>query len=131
MAARRPHRRTTATLALAAVALTVPLAVGCSAVEKAFDCAQLAVDISNDVDKLQKAVSGVASDPTQANEAVDSLDKDIDKLDDRTDNADVKKAVNHLQTAVHNVKKDLDKGNTPDMTAVKEATSELTKECSP
>ncbi|MBL1099631.1 hypothetical protein [Streptomyces coffeae] len=131
MAPRHPRRRTPVTLALAAVALTVPLAVGCSAVEKAFDCAQLAVEISNDVDNLQDAVTGAAADPTQADKVLDALDKDIDKLDDRTDNADVSKAVDNLQTAVDNVQKSIDNGKKPDLTPVRDAAGELTKVCTP
>ncbi|QKV94735.1 hypothetical protein HUT19_25750 [Streptomyces sp. NA02950] len=131
MAPRHRHRRTTAVTALAAVALTVPLAVGCGAVEKAFDCAQLAVEISNDVDDLQNAVIGAANDPTETGRVLTALDKDIDKLDDRTDNADVSKAIGHLQTAVDNVQKSVDQGKNPDLTPVRDAAGELTKVCTP
>ncbi|WP_413101480.1 hypothetical protein [Streptomyces sp. Inha503] len=130
MAPRHRHRRTTALTALAAVALAVPVTVGCGAVEKALDCAQLAVEISNDVDNLQDAVTGAAVDPQQADKILDSLDKDIDKVGDRTDNADVGKAVDDLQKAVDNVQKSIDSGKDPDLTPVKDAAGELTKVCS-
>ncbi|MBP8535957.1 hypothetical protein [Streptomyces sp. MK37H] len=131
MAPRHRHRRTTAITALAAVALAVPVTVGCSAVEKALDCAQLAVEISNDVDDLQDALTGAAVDPQQADKILDSLDKDIDKVGDRTDNADVGKAVDDLQKAVDNVQKSVDSGKDPDLTPVKDAAGELTNVCSP
>ncbi|MGW7691945.1 hypothetical protein ACWGMA_24290 [Streptomyces asiaticus] len=131
MAPRHRHRRTTAITALAAVALAVPVTVGCSAVEKALDCAQLAVEISNDVDNLQDALTGAAVDPQQADKILDSLDKDIDKVGDRTDNADVGKAIDDLQKAVDNVQKSVDSGKDPDLTPVKDAAGELTNVCSP
>ncbi|MEE4593927.1 hypothetical protein V2J94_18870 [Streptomyces sp. DSM 41524] len=131
MAPRHRHRRTTAITALAAVALAVPVTVGCSAVEKALDCAQLAIEISNDVDNLQDALTGAAVDPQQADKILDALDKDIDKVGDRTDNADVGKAVDDLQKAVDNVQKSVDSGKDPDLTPVKDAAGELTNVCSP
>ncbi|MCQ8194178.1 hypothetical protein [Streptomyces rugosispiralis] len=131
MAPRLRHRRTTAVTALAAVALAVPVTVGCSAVEKALDCAQLALEISNDVDDLQDAMVGAAIDPQQADKILDALDKDIDKVGDRTDNADVGKALDDLQKAVDNVQKSVDSGEDPDLSPVKDAAGELTKVCSP
>ncbi|GAA2367023.1 hypothetical protein [Streptomyces cuspidosporus] len=127
----RHHRRTTALAALTTIVLAVPLTAGCSAVEKAIDCAQLAVDISTDVDNLQDAVSGAAVDPQDADNLLDALDKDIDKIKDKTDNADVGKAVDHLQKAVDNVQTAIDKGQDPDLGPVKDAAGELTKVCSP
>ncbi|MDX3233279.1 hypothetical protein [Streptomyces sp. ME19-01-6] len=133
MAPRHNHRyrRTTAFTALAAVALAMPITAGCSAVEKAIDCAQLAVDITTDVDNLQDAVSGTVNDPQDADKILDALDNDIDKIKDKTDNADVGKAVDHLQQAVDNVQTAIDKGQDPDLTPVKDAAGELTKVCSP
>ncbi|CDR09485.1 hypothetical protein [Streptomyces iranensis] len=131
MAPRHRHRRTTVITALAAVALAVPVTVGCSAVEKALDCAQLAVEISNDVDNLQDALTDAAVDPQQADKILDALDADIDKVGDRTDNADVGKAIDDLQKAVDNVQKSVDSGKDPDLTPVKDAAGELTSVCSP
>ncbi|MGY0061374.1 hypothetical protein ACWY4P_33360 [Streptomyces sp. LZ34] len=127
----RSHRRTTALAAFAVVALAVPITAGCSAIEKAIDCAQLAVDITTDVDDLQDAVGGAVVDPQDADKILDALDKDIDKIKDKTDNADVGKAVDDLQKAVDNVQTAIDKGQDPDLTPVKDAAGELTKVCSP
>ncbi|MEU4897801.1 hypothetical protein AB0B12_35745 [Streptomyces sp. NPDC044780] len=131
MAPRNRHRRTTAVTAFAAIALAVPVTAGCGAVEKALDCAQLAVEISNDVDDLQDALSGAADNPEDADKVLDALDKDIDKAGDRTDNADVGKAVDSLQKAVDNVQKSIDSGEQPDLTPVRDAAGELTDVCSP
>ncbi|OPF82701.1 hypothetical protein VT50_0206645 [Streptomyces antioxidans] len=131
MAPRDRHRRTTALTALAAVALAVPVSAGCGAVEKALDCAQLAIEISNDVDNLQDALTGAAVDPQEADKILDSLETDIDKVGDRTDNADVSKAIDDLQKAVDNVQKSVDSGKDPDLTPVRDAAGELTNVCSP
>ncbi|GAA2337976.1 type IV secretion system protein [Streptomyces kunmingensis] len=130
MAARR-HRRI-AVLA-AAVALTaVPAVVGCSAVDKALDCVQTADAIADSVTDLQQAVENAANDPGQADEALASIDKNLDKIGDKTDNADVSKAVGDLNTAVDNVRTAIKNGDeTPDVTPVTDAAGELTKVCTP
>ncbi|GLV78567.1 hypothetical protein [Streptomyces hygroscopicus] len=121
----------TAVTALAAVALAVPLTAGCGAVEKALDCAQLAVEISNDVDDLQDVLTGAADNPADAEKVLDALEEDIDKVGDRTDDADVGKAVDSLQKAVDTVQKSVDSGERPDLTPVRDAAGELTGVCTP
>ncbi|GHJ27965.1 MULTISPECIES: hypothetical protein [Streptomyces] len=121
----------TAVTALAAVALAVPLTAGCGAVEKALDCAQLAVEISNDVDDLQDVLTGAADNPAGAEKVLDALAEDIDKVGDRTDDADVGKAVDSLQKAVDTVQKSVDSGERPDLTPVRDAAGELTGVCTP
>ncbi|MDN3057340.1 hypothetical protein PH213_22865 [Streptomyces sp. SRF1] len=121
----------TAVTTLAAVALAVPLTAGCGAVEKALDCAQLAVEISNDVDDLQDVLTGAADNPAGAEKVLDALAEDIDKVGDRTDDADVGKAVDSLQKAVDTVQKSVDSGERPDLTPVRDAAGELTGVCTP
>ena len=127
----RRHRPFTAVTTLAAVAFLAPLTVGCDAVDKALDCGRLAVEISNDVDDLQDAVTGAAVDPTEADKVLDALDQDIDKVGDRTDDTDVGKALDDLRKAVGNVQTSVDSGEHPDLTPVKDATAELTNVCTP
>lgn len=129
--ARRDRHRFAAVTTLAAVAFLAPLTVGCDAVDKALDCGRLAVEISNDVDTLQDAVTGAAVNPADADKVLDALDKDIEKVGDRTDNADVSKALDDLRKAVDNVRTSVDSGKHPDLTPVKDATGELTKVCTP
>ncbi|MEC4015140.1 hypothetical protein [Streptomyces sp. H27-D2] len=129
MALRRRHR-STVLAALAALAI-VPITVGCGAVEKAMDCAQLAVDVSKDVDKLQNAASDVSQNPQDAQKFLDTLDKDLDKMGDKTDDADVSKAVDGVQKAVDNAQAAVDKNQAPDLTPIADAAGELTKVCSP
>ncbi|MFI0238952.1 hypothetical protein [Streptomyces sp. NPDC016845] len=130
MAARR-HRRIAVTVAAAAL-IAVPAAVGCSAVDKALDCVQTADAIADSVTDLQQAVENAANDPGQADEALASIDTNLDEIGDKTDNADVSKAVDDLNKAVDNVRTAIKNGDeTPDVTPVTDAAGELTKVCTP
>ncbi len=126
-----PARRRIA-LTLATAALLVPVTVGCSALDKALDCVETADAIATSVDKLQQAVSTAADDPTQAREALDDIDKELTSLGDKTDNADLSKAVDSLNTGVDNVRKSIENGDaTPDITPVTDAAGEIGKVCTP
>ncbi|MFF8813466.1 hypothetical protein [Streptomyces pactum] len=127
------RRATTAgTLAAASLVLAVPALTGCDSVQKAVDCAQLALEVTNDVNELQNALTGAAVNPQDADKIIDLLEDDLDKLGDRTDNADVAKAVENLDQAVGNVRTAMDRGDrTPDLTPVTEALGELTNVCTP
>ncbi|GAA3121425.1 hypothetical protein ACFQ0X_27255 [Streptomyces rectiviolaceus] len=131
MAAR--HRRIA--IAITSVLIAVPAGVGlvgCSAVEKALDCVQTADAIAESVTDLQQAVEKAGDDPTQADEALDKIDKNIDEIGDKTDNTDVNKAVDDLEKAVNNVRDSIDGGDsTPDLSPVVDAAGELTKVCTP
>ncbi|NJP50684.1 hypothetical protein HCJ93_11535 [Streptomyces sp. SBST2-5] len=127
------RRRTAAVAAtLAAVALTAGLTTGCDAVDKALDCVQTADAIADSVTELQQAVENASDDPTQLEESLDSIDKNLGEIGDKTDNADVDKAVKDLGKAVDNVRTAIEDGdNTPDISPVTDAAGELTKVCTP
>ncbi|MFI1165323.1 hypothetical protein ACH4UM_17345 [Streptomyces sp. NPDC020801] len=137
-ASRRRHRgrhqgRSAAATAVAATAL-VALALGataaCGAVNKALDCVQTADSIADSVTSLQQAVENTANDPTQADASLASIEKNLRQIGDKTDNADVNKAVDDLDKAVGNVRTAIRNGdNTPDITPVTDAAGELTKVC--
>ena len=130
MAAR--HRRRTAVFAVAAVLVAVPAAVGCDAVNKALDCVQTADAIADSVTDLQQAVENAANDPAQTDTSLDAIEKNLDKIGDRTDDADVNKAVDDLRDAVSNVRTAVRDGDeTPDVSPVTDAAGELTKVCTP
>ncbi|MCQ8770645.1 hypothetical protein [Streptomyces telluris] len=119
-----------AALALAAAALVaVPLAAGCSTAQKAVDCARLGIEISNDVDDLQRSVTDTATDTDNAGKILDNLEKDTKKLKDKTSNVDVGKALDHLQKAVGNVRDALRDDRTPDLAPLTDAAGELSKVC--
>ncbi|MGJ5760561.1 hypothetical protein [Streptomyces galbus] len=133
MAASRHRRhRTALATALAAVALTTALATACDAVDKALDCVQTADTIADGVTRLQQAVENASSDPTQIDQSLQSIDTDLDRIGDRTDDTDVNKAVDDLQKAVDNVRTAVRNGDrTPDISPVTDAAGELTKVCTP
>lgn len=126
------HRRNRIALAVTATLLTLTTAVGCSALDKALDCVQTADAIATSVGKLEQAVSTAADDPTQASEALDEIDKELKDLGDKTDNADLSKAVEDLKTGVTNVRGSIESGDaTPDISPVTDAATEIGKVCTP
>ncbi|MBF6045212.1 hypothetical protein GO001_08240 [Streptomyces sp. NRRL B-1677] len=125
-----PARRTPLVLtATALAALAVPLAAGCSTARKAVDCARLGIEISNDVDDLQRSVTDTATDTDNAGKILDNLERDTKKLKDKSSNVDVGKALDHLQKAVGNVRDSLRDDKTPDLTPLTDAAGELSKVC--
>ncbi|QFQ97706.1 hypothetical protein F9278_17415 [Streptomyces phaeolivaceus] len=130
MAASRRRRMTAIAGAVAAVALTAGLTTGCDAVNKALDCVQTADAIAQSVNDLQQAVQTAADDPTQLEESLASIDKNLDEIGDKTDNADVNKAVDSLQKAVTDTRTAVENGDTtPDISGITDAAGELTKVC--
>ncbi|MFF9162808.1 hypothetical protein ACF081_21525 [Streptomyces longwoodensis] len=131
-ASRHRRRRTAIATALAAVALTTALTTGCDAVDKALDCVQTADTIADGVTRLQQAVENASNDPTQIDQSLQTIDTDLDRIGDRTDDTDVNKAVDDLQKAVDNVRTAVRNGDrTPDISPVTDAAGELTKVCTP
>ncbi|MFB7050151.1 hypothetical protein ACFCX7_28970 [Streptomyces microflavus] len=129
MASRR-HQRLA--LATAAAVLILTTAVGCAGLDKALDCVRTADAIATSVGNLQQAVSSASEDITQASEALDDIDRELKKLDDTTDNADLSKAVDDLQAGVTSVRESIEKGDaTPDITPVTNAATEIGKVCTP
>ncbi|MEU6090595.1 hypothetical protein ABZ865_28065 [Streptomyces sp. NPDC047085] len=131
-ASRRRGRLTTVAAVVATAAFTIGLTTGCDAVNKALDCVQTADSIADSVTDLQQAVENAANDPTQADDSLDSIQQDLKKIGDKTDNADVNKAVDDLSKAVDNVRTAIKNGDkNPDVSPVTDAAGELTKVCTP
>lgn len=129
MALRHRHHRTA--LAVTAIALTLTAATGCGAVDKALDCVRTADAIATSVGNLKQAVSNASNDVTQASESLDRIDQEIGDLRDATDNADLGKAVDHLQTGVTQVRASIEAGDaTPDISPVTDAAAEIGTFCS-
>lgn len=130
MAMATRHRSTTVALTLTALTIALTATTGCGAVDKALDCVRTADAIATSVNNLQQAVSNASNDPTQAAEALDEIDKELGNLGDTTDNADLSKAVDDLQTGVKNVRTSIDNGDaTPDITPVTDAAKEIGNVC--
>ncbi|MCC5033189.1 hypothetical protein DMH02_008135 [Streptomyces sp. WAC 00631] len=127
-----PRRRTTtAVTALAAAALAVPLLTGCGAVEKAFDCARTAATITEAVSDLQQAATDAAENPAESIDALDRIERNVDTLGKETDDADLSKAVEKLDTAVQEARDAIKDNRTPDLTPITDAAGEITQVCSP
>ncbi|MFJ6939442.1 hypothetical protein [Streptomyces sp. NPDC101132] len=123
--------RRTAALAIAAL-IAAPALTACSAINTALDCAQTAVAITDAVNDLQQAVSQAGNSPQDAQNALNEIDQNLRSIGDKTDNADLGKAIDSLTTGVDNVRKAIEQGNpTPDVTPVVDAASEISKVCSP
>ena len=126
-------RRTTVA-ALAAVALAVPALSACGATEavnKALDCANTATAVAEAADDLGQAASDAADDPTKANESLDRIDKNLNKIKDETDDGDVTKAVDKMGDAVESARTDIKDNKIPKTGPVTDAGKELTKVCTP
>jgi len=124
------RRRTSLAAALTPVVLALPL-LGCGAVQKALDCANTAVVIADSVNDLQQALTDGVENPAEAQQALDRIDRNLDRIGDSTDGGDVGKAVEDLRKAVDNVREATEQGRTPDISPVADAADELTQVCSP
>ncbi|WP_374774194.1 hypothetical protein OG756_15495 [Streptomyces sp. NBC_01310] len=120
-----------AAIAVAAV-LTVPALTACDAISTAMDCASTAVAITDGANDLQQAVSQAGNSPQDAQKALDEIDANLKKIGDQTNNADLGKAIDSMNTAVKNVRTSIESGNSaPDIQPVADAASEISKVCTP
>lgn len=116
-----------AAVAVAAV-LTVPALTSCDAISTAMDCANTAVAITDGANDLQQAVSQAGNSPQDAQNALSQIDQNLKKIGDQTDNADLRKAIDSMNTAVKNVRTSIEGGNSaPDITPVADAASEISR----
>ncbi|MFD0269283.1 hypothetical protein ACFVGY_22350 [Streptomyces sp. NPDC127106] len=120
-----------AAVAVAAV-LTLPALTACDAISTAMDCANTAVAITDGVGELQQSVSNAGNSPQDAQNALNKIEQNLKKIGDQTDNTDLGKAIDSMNTAVKNVRDSIQSGNkTPDVTPVADAAKEISKVCTP
>ncbi|MER6450881.1 hypothetical protein DEJ51_12090 [Streptomyces venezuelae] len=120
-----------AAVAVAAV-LTVPALTSCDAISTAMDCANTAVAITDGANDLQQAVSQAGNSPQDAQNALNQIESNLKKIGDQTDNADLGKAIDSMNSAVKNVRTSIESGNSvPDIQPVADAASEISKVCTP
>jgi outer membrane murein-binding lipoprotein Lpp len=122
-------RRSLVSAVLGTSVLAATVLTGCSAVDKAVSCANTAITVAEAADDLQQAASSASEDPAQAREALNRIDKNLDKIDKSTGDAEVGKAVDHLNTTVEDAQKAVDKGEPLDVKPVGKAADELTNVC--
>lgn len=118
-----------ATLSVAALALVLPLAVGCSAAQKALDCGNTAVTISSDFAAVSTAFGNASNDPQAAGVALQKLKTDLDQLGRNSSDTDVSKAITDLQTQVEKTQQAIDTKQVPDLKPLGDAAANLSKVC--
>jgi hypothetical protein len=118
-----------AILSVAALALLLPLGVGCSAAQKALDCGNTAVKISTDFAEVSNAWGNAGNDPQAAGQALQKLKTDLDELGRNSSDTDVSKAITDLQTQVEKTQQAVNAKQVPDLKPLGDAASNLTKAC--
>ncbi|ARF55495.1 hypothetical protein [Streptomyces gilvosporeus] len=117
--------------ALTAAALALPMLSACSAVDKARDCADTATAVVNAVDKLQQAAGNSLDDPKKAERALDDIDRNLKKVRDTTDDADLSAAIDRMNTGIRNARTSLKNAKAPDLKPITDAAGAMTKTCTP
>jgi hypothetical protein len=115
-----------------ALALTVALAAGAGTacdVQRAVDCAVLALEVSNAGDRVAEAVATSAVEDDLR--AFRELGEDIDELTDRVEDTDVREAAESVGEAANNLEQAVERGEAPGLSPLLDATAELTTVCTP
>ncbi|KUN85363.1 hypothetical protein [Streptomyces griseoruber] len=126
----RPPRRRTAVIAsaVAALALTTGLLTGCEFGDTV-DCLSNADDITDSITAINKAGADAIEDPSKTEDSLATIEKNLDKINDRSDDGKVDKAVDKLNRAIEDYNRDILDGRTPDSSAVDKASAELRDVC--
>ncbi|MET9762010.1 hypothetical protein ABZ016_23635 [Streptomyces sp. NPDC006372] len=123
--------------AVAAVVLTAGLATGCddvngSDLNRSLDCLQNAGRIADSLRAIHKAGLDAAKDPAQTEESIDTIEQNLDKIDDETDDDKVAKAVDDLRDAIADYNEAILNGDTdPDSSDIDAAADALGDVCTP
>jgi hypothetical protein len=114
------------------LALSVALAGGAVSacdLDRAVDCARLALQVSNASDRVADAVATSVLDDDI--DAFGELAEDIGELERRVNDTDVREAAESVSEAAENLQRTVEDGREPDLTPLVDATAELTTVCSP
>ncbi|MEU1179100.1 hypothetical protein ABZ464_15885 [Streptomyces sp. NPDC005820] len=126
---RRPRRRTAVIAsAVAALALTTGLLTGCEFGDTV-DCLSNADDITDSITAINKAGADAIEDPTKTEDSIATIEKNLDKINDKSDDSEVDKAVNKLNQAIEDYNRDILNGDTPDSSEIDKAADELKDVC--
>jgi hypothetical protein len=133
-ATRRRRIRRTATLAgtAAALALTAGLLTACDPTDtsNSLDCLQNWNTISDSLKAIHEAGVNAAKDPTRTDESIATIDKNLDKIDAKSDDSKVNKAADDLNKAISDYNKSILNGDTnPDSSKIDAAANELKDVC--
>jgi hypothetical protein len=131
MAVDRRRRFTALTTAAAAVTLTAALATGCNP-DDSLDCLTNADSIADSITTINRAGADAIKDPTRTEESITTIEKNLDKINDQTDDGKVDKAVDDLNEAVEDYNKAILNGDTnPDSGRIDAAADKLKTVCTP
>ncbi|QQM42418.1 hypothetical protein [Streptomyces liliifuscus] len=135
---RRPVRRTvTVVTTLAAVTLAAGLLTGCEDddLDNSLSCLKNADTIADSLKAIHEAGADAVKDPMRTDTSIDTIEKNLDRINDRTDGDKVDddkvgKAVDDLNDAVKDYNKAVLDGDTsPDSSRIDAAADELTDVC--
>ncbi|WP_063784217.1 hypothetical protein [Streptomyces sp. SBT349] len=111
--------------ALAVVLSTVAM-TGCD-LQRAVDCARLAVEVTDSVATFELATEG--ENPGVVVDAADEVTDDVAELRDRVEDTDVRAAADSVQEAVDSIADGVENGTPVDLSPLGDATAELTEVC--
>ncbi|MBK3580913.1 hypothetical protein JHN63_45505 [Streptomyces sp. MBT65] len=119
----------------AAIALTTGLLTACdptdtSDASNSLNCLKNWNSISDSLKAIHNAGIDAAKDPTKTDESIDTINKNIDKIDANSDNNKVDKAVDDLDKAISDYNKSILNGDTnPDSSKIDAAATKLKNVC--
>ncbi|KAB8161412.1 hypothetical protein FH609_027005 [Streptomyces sp. 3MP-14] len=100
--------------------------LGCD-LQRAVDCTRLALEVSNSVDALGRALD--SEDPTGFLDAADAAENDLNELSADVSDTDVRDAADSVGEAIDNVRAGVADGDVPDLSPLNAAVDELTSAC--
>lgn len=131
MAADRRRRITALATVAAAVTLTAALATGCDP-DDSLDCLTNADSIADSITAINQAGADAAEDPAKTGQSITTIEKNLDKINDKTDDSKVDKAVDELNKAIKDYNKAILDGDTnPDPSGIDAAAARLRTVCTP
>jgi hypothetical protein len=136
MTAKRRHRRGGAAIAVAAAAIAAGLVGGCDSSASwshagySAACFPSGSSIAASLIAIHEAGLDAQNNPGQTAESIATINENLAQIGDKTDNANVNKAIDDLDTAIANYNRSILDGNTdPDTTAINNAVNELANAC--
>lgn len=132
MAVDRRRRTTALATATAAIALTAALATACTPSDASPDCRAEAGSVADSITAVDRVGADAVKDPARTAKAITTIENDLDKIKDRTDDGKVGRAADDLDKAVRDYNKAVLAGDTdPDPGRVDAAADRLSQLCTP
>ena len=130
MTANRRHGRRAAAITAAAALLAAGIVAGCDSFGDSAACFPSGSSIAQSLIAIHEAGLDAANNPGQTGESISIINENLAQIGDRTDNANVNKAVDDLNTAIANYNRSILDGDThPDTSAINNAVNELASAC--